>query len=88
MLKIRLMKPGKSIKKRHHFKIVVMDAKCARDSRFVEQIGYYDPSQELLKVDLEKYQKWVNQGAQPTETTAALAKRYKKSLDNKSVVVE
>lgn len=79
MLKIRLMRPGKSVKGRRHFKIIVTEAKTARDSRFIEQLGYYDPSRKLLKVDLEEYQNWLKKGAQPTETVASLAKRYKKS---------
>jgi len=79
MLKIRLMKPGKSVKRRHHFKIIIMEARRARDSKFIEQIGYYNPSRRLLKIDLERYQGWIKKGAQPTETVASLAKRYRKT---------
>ncbi|RKY29418.1 MAG: 30S ribosomal protein S16 [Candidatus Omnitrophota bacterium] len=78
MLKIRLRKPGKSIKGRRHFKIVVCEARSARESKFVEEIGYYNPSQNLLKIDLSKYQEWIKKGAHPTETVASLAKKYKK----------
>ena len=78
MLKIRLRKPGKSVKRRYHYKIVVTDAKNARDSKFVAQLGHYDPSRKLLKFDIEEYQVWVGKGAQPTETVATLFKRYKK----------
>ena len=78
MLKIRLRRPGKSIKRRYHYKIVVTEAKRARESRFVAQIGYYDPSQKLLKFDISKYEAWVKKGARPTETVATLFKRYKK----------
>lgn len=81
MLKIRLRKPGKSIKRRQHFKIVVTEARSARDSRFVEELGYYDPSRNLLKFDQEKYQEWVKKGAHPTETVASLFKRYTKSSE-------
>jgi len=79
-LKIRLTKPGKSVKRRYHFKIVVDEARSKRDGRFVEQIGYYDPSYqpEMLKIDLDKYQEWIKKGAKPTETVASLYKRYKK----------
>ena len=79
MVKIRLMKPGKSVKGRYHHKIVVIEAGKPRDSRFTEQIGVYDPSKNTLTFDLERYQAWVAKGAQPTETVASLAKRYKKS---------
>lgn len=79
MLKIRLMKPGKSVKGRYHYKIVVMEAKSARDSSFSAQVGYYDPSKKILEMDLVKFEEWKKKGAQPTETVAALAKRYKKA---------
>ena len=81
MLKIRLMKPGKSVKKRHHFKIVVIESKKARDSRFVVQIGFYDPIRKLLNINLKEYEEWLKKGAKPTETAASLAKRYKKSQE-------
>ena len=79
MVKIRLMKPGKSAKRRAHFKIVIMERKSARDSKFLEQIGVYNPAQKLLKIDLERYQYWFKRGARPTETVKSLAKRYKKA---------
>lgn len=79
MLKIRLMKPGKSVKRRNHFKIVVIESGKPRDSRFIEQIGYHNPSSKLLDIDLEKYQSWIKKGAKPTQTVTTLAKRYKKS---------
>ncbi len=78
MLRIRLRKPGKSIKRRYHWKIVVAEGKTARESKFVAQIGYYDPSKKVLKIELEKYEKWVKSGAKPSVTVASLAKRYKK----------
>lgn len=78
MLRIRLRKPGKVAKGRYHFKIVVMELSRARDSKYVEQIGYYDSSKKLLKMDTEKYNSWVKKGAKPTETVASLYKRYKK----------
>lgn len=80
MLKIRLMRPGKSVKRRKHYKIVVMEAKAPRDSKFRAQLGYYDPVHKLLKVDVEKYDSWIKKGAQPTETVKSLAKRQRKSL--------
>ena len=78
MLKIRLRKPGKSVKRRYHYKIVVTEAKSARESRFVVQVGHYDPSRKLLSFDIAKYEDWVKKGAQPTETVGTLFKRYKK----------
>ncbi|RKY39331.1 MAG: 30S ribosomal protein S16 [Candidatus Omnitrophota bacterium] len=81
MLRIRLRKSGKSIKRRYHFKIVVSEVQKARESDFVEEIGFYDPSKDLLKIDIEKYQEWIKKGAKPTETVKSLFKRYKNQID-------
>jgi len=81
MLRIRLRKSGKSIKRRYHFKIVVSEVQKARESDFVEEIGFYDPSKDLLKIDIEKYQEWIKKGAKPTETVKSLCKRYKNQID-------
>lgn len=78
MLKIRLRRPGKSAKGRYHYKIIVQEARSPRESKFLTQIGYYDPSRELLSFDIPKYESWVKKGAKPTETVATLLKRYKK----------
>jgi small subunit ribosomal protein S16 len=59
----------------------VTEAKNPRESKFVTQVGYYDPSRKLLKLDIEKYQTWIKKGAKPSETVGSLFKRYKK--DNK-----
>jgi len=88
MLKIRLRRPGKSAKGRYHYKIVVSEAKAARESKFVVQVGHYDPSRELLKIDIPKYEDWIKKGAKPTETVAALLKRYKKQTKNKLAEVK
>ncbi len=82
MLKIRLMKPGKSVKRRYHFKVVVTEARSPRDSKFVEQIGYYDPSRKISHIDLEKYDEWIKKGAKPTATVASLAKKHRRGTKN------
>lgn len=79
MLRIRLQKPGKSVKGRVYFKIVVAEMYKARDSKFVAQLGHYDPIHDLLKLDKEIYEKWVSKGAQPSEAVKALYKRCKKA---------
>ncbi|MFA7676831.1 MAG: 30S ribosomal protein S16 [Candidatus Omnitrophota bacterium] len=84
MLRMRLRRPGKSVKGRYHYKIVVMEGKFSRESKFLVQIGYYDPSKKLLKFDIEKYQAWLAKGATPTETVKTLFKRYKKQAAKKS----
>ncbi len=78
MLKVRLRRPGKSIKGRRHQKIVVTESSWARESKFIDEIGYYDPSRELLKIDTDKYKEWIQKGAQPSETVASLFKNYGK----------
>jgi len=79
MLKIRLGRPGKSVKGRTHYKIVVTEAKSARESSFSAQVGHYDPARKLLKIDIPEYETWIKKGAKPTETVASLFKKYKKT---------
>lgn len=82
MLRIRLQRPGKSVKRRYHYKIVVNERKAARESRFIAQVGYYDPSRKLLNFNISKYEVWLSKGAQPTETVATLFKKYKKKMNS------
>jgi small subunit ribosomal protein S16 len=58
------------------YRIVVADARAPRDGRFIEEVGYYDPTKEpsVIKVDRELADKWIAQGAQPTETVKKLLK--------------
>ncbi len=73
-VKIRLKRMG--AKKAPFYRIVVADSRYPRDGRFIEEIGYYDPTQtpSVIKVDAEKADKWVKNGAQPTETVKKLLK--------------
>ena len=75
MLKIRLRRMG--AKKAPFYRIVVADSRFPRDGRFIEEIGYYDPTKDpvVLKVDDEKVQQWIANGAQPTDTVRALLKK-------------
>ena len=70
--KIRLKRMG--AKKNPFYRIVVADSRSPRDGRFIEEIGYYNPTKDPieLKVDAEKAIKWLNNGAQPSETAKAL----------------
>ena len=74
-VKIRLRRMG--AKKNPFYRIVVADSRYPRDGRFIEEIGYYDPMKEpkVIKVDAEKAQQWIKNGAQPTETVKALLKK-------------
>ena len=75
MVKIRLKRMG--MKKKPFYRVVVADERASRDGRFVEEIGYYNPvsTPVELKVDKEKAQQWIKNGAQPTDTVRALLKK-------------
>ena len=70
MLKIRLKRTGR--KGQPHYRIVVMESSKPRDGKVVEEIGYYNPrtSPATFDVDEESAQKWLRNGAQPTDTVA------------------
>ena len=74
MVKIRLRRIG--AKKAPFYRVVVADSRFARDGRFIEEIGYYDPTKEpsVIKIDEEKAKTWLANGAQPTDTVKALLK--------------
>ena len=73
-VKIRLRRMG--AKKAPFYRIVVADSRYPRDGRFVEEIGYYDPTKEpsVINIDGEKAQQWIKNGAQPTDTVKKLLK--------------
>ena len=74
MVKIRIKRMG--MKDVAFYRIVVADSRYPRDGRFIEEIGYYDPTKEpsVVKVDAEKAQKWIKNGAQPTDTVKKILK--------------
>ncbi len=74
MVKIRLRRMG--AKKAPYYRIVVADSRSPRDGRCIEEIGSYDPctNPATVHVDVEKAQKWIKNGAQPTDTVKALLK--------------
>ena len=74
-VKIRLRRMGQ--KKAPFYRIVVADSRSPRDGRFIEEIGYYDPTKEpsVIKVDAEKAKKWIESGAQPTDTVKNILKK-------------
>ena len=75
MVKIRLRRMG--AKKNPYYRIVVADSHNARDGRFIEEIGTYNPltSPSEIKVDMERAKYWISCGAQPTDTVKALLKK-------------
>ena len=72
---IRLRRMG--AKKRPFYRLVVADSRRARDGRFIETLGYYNPCVEPneLKIDGERAAYWLGVGAQPSETAQALLKK-------------
>ena len=81
MVTIRLARGG--AKKRPFYQVVVTDSRNARDGRFIERVGFFNPiatgKEERLRVNVERYQHWVTQGAQPSERVAALIKEISKA---------
>ena len=75
MVKIRLRRMG--AKKAPFYRVVVADSRFARDGRFIEEIGYYDPTKEpsVVKIDAEKAKQWLSNGAQPTYTVREILKK-------------
>ena len=74
-VKIRLRRMGQ--KKAPFYRIIVADSRSPRDGRFIEEIGTYNPLKDPaeIKIDAEKAQKWISNGAQPTDTVRALLKK-------------
>lgn len=74
-VKIRLKRIG--AKKVPFYRVVVADSRSPRDGRFIEELGYYNPCTNPadVKIDAEKATKWINNGAQPTETVKSLLKK-------------
>ncbi|MCI8406381.1 MAG: 30S ribosomal protein S16 [Oscillospiraceae bacterium] len=73
-VKIRLRRMG--AKKAPFYRIVVADSRYPRDGRFIEELGYYDPTKNpsVVKVDADKAKEWIKNGAQPTDTVKKILK--------------
>lgn len=74
-VKIRLRRMG--AKKAPFYRIVVADERYPRDGRFIEEIGYYDPTKEpiVVSLDADKAKTWLANGAQPTDTVKVILKK-------------
>lgn len=82
-VKIRLRRMG--AKKAPFYRIVVADSRYPRDGRFIEEIGYYNPTVDpaVIKIDDEKAAEWIKKGAQPTDIIKKLL--AKSGADKKAV---
>ena len=74
-VKMRLRRMG--AKKAPFYRVVVADERSPRDGKFIDEIGYYNPltNPAEVKIDAEKAEKWLSNGAQPTETVKSLLKK-------------
>jgi len=89
-MKIRLARGGS--KKRPFYRVVAADSRMPRDGRFIEKLGTYNPllpkdSEERVKLDMERVQYWLDQGAQPSdrvsrflEAAGVLAKKERANM--------
>ncbi len=83
MVTIRLARGG--AKKRPFYHIVVTDSRNARDGRFIERLGFFNPlavgheKDEGLRIDLERVNFWIGQGATPSERVSHLIKQASKA---------
>lgn len=92
-MKIRLARGGS--KKRPHYSIVAADSRMPRDGRFIEKLGTYNPllpkdSEERVKMNMERIQYWLGEGAQPTDRisrfleAAGVAEKTERNNPNKA----
>ena len=74
-VKIRLRRMG--AKKAPFYRVVVAESRYPRDGRFIEEIGYYDPTKDpvVVNIDTAKAEEWIKKGAQPTDTVKRLLKK-------------
>ncbi|MFU8895462.1 MAG: 30S ribosomal protein S16 [Gammaproteobacteria bacterium] len=80
MVTIRLTRGG--AKKRPFYHVVVTDSRNRRDGRYIERLGFFNPvatgKEEVLRLDLERVNHWIGNGAQPSERVASLIKQSQK----------
>ena len=84
MVSIRLSRAG--AKKRPFYHLVVTDSRNRRDGRYIERLGFFNPiatgNEEKLRIDLERADYWISQGAQPSDRVASLLKQQRKAAAN------
>ena len=73
MVKIRLKRVG--AKKAPHYRIVAVDSRTRRDGKPIEELGYYNPRSKNLQLNKEAVEKWMKNGAQPSDTVASLLRK-------------
>ncbi|MDD5166335.1 MAG: 30S ribosomal protein S16 [Candidatus Omnitrophica bacterium] len=79
---IRLRRIGKNPKKKPHFRVTISDERKGRDSRVIEEIGYYKPLSGEVKIKKERLEHWLKNGAVLSATLESLVKRINKEGKN------
>uniref|UniRef100_A0A7C4CBZ1 Small ribosomal subunit protein bS16 n=1 Tax=candidate division WOR-3 bacterium TaxID=2052148 RepID=A0A7C4CBZ1_UNCW3 len=77
MLRIRLRRMGP--RSRPTYRAVVIDSRKARDGRYLEALGHYDPRTKSLELNLDRTRYWLDRGAQASDTVAALIRRVERA---------
>ena len=75
MVVIRLTRMG--TRHKPFYRVVAVDKRKPRESRYIDKIGYYNPMTEIpvVKIDMEKYDRWIKLGAKPSATVKSLLKK-------------
>ncbi len=79
-VRIRLQKAGKPAKNRYNYRIVAMSKASPRQGRHLELLGYYDAAKDpaIISIEHDKLKKWLDNGAQMSDTVKALVKKTQK----------
>jgi small subunit ribosomal protein S16 len=81
MVSIRLSRGG--AKKRPFYHIVVTDQRNRRDGRYIERVGFFNPvargAEEKLRVDIDRVEHWIGNGARPSDRVSALIKNFRQT---------
>jgi len=72
---IRLRRIGKNPKARPHFRVTVFDERAGRDSRFIEELGFYNPVTQEVKINQVRVNFWIKNGAELSPTVKSLLKK-------------
>ena len=80
--RVRLRRIGKNPKRNPHFRIAVYHKADSRDSKSIEDIGFYSPKTGEVKLKKERYDYWVKNGAEVSETVKSLVKKCTREVKN------
>jgi len=74
-VRIRLRRIGKNPKGKPYFRVSVLDGRKGRDGRVLEELGFYSPLNGESRINKDKIEKWIKNGAQPSVTVKNLLKK-------------